>query len=122
MSFMKSTKGHWPYATTRKQPELIINETIERTTILYLKAMSEAVYLVVQLPNGCPNSTVRIRCYQALTNDGTTDDTEPIAEVRFQNYTHRVQKSEIVLTLAPYLKIKIEVSTPTYIKMWYDYM
>jgi len=123
MPFIRSFKGHWIYSTTRKKPEVVFHDIVEHTKTFYINAISEAIYLVVQLPKGNPNTKVSVKCYQALTNDGSADDTEPTTVITFDNhYSTRVQKSDIVLTLAPYVKVEIEVTEPTEVKVYKDYM
>ena len=117
---MKSIRGHWIVSTTRKKPELLLHKVVDNKETLYVKAFSEAIYLVVQLPKG---GKTNVKCYQALTNDGETDDTEPTTTISLESQQNvRIQKSDIVITLAPYVKIEIETSNPTEVKIYYDYM
>ena len=117
MSFMKRFDGHTMYTSTRKKPELIYDGAVNGIETLYINAISESIYMVVQLPNG---GSTTVKCYQALTNDGTTDNTEETISF-ILNSTEKIQESDLVLTLAPYLKITIESQTPTEIKIWIDY-
>jgi len=119
VSFMKCYRGHLVYSSTRKQPEKVFERDVNGTETFYIDAISEAVYLVVQVRNNSDNVTVE--CYQALSNDGTMDDTEPTYTMTIEpnDYT---QKSDLVITFAPYLKVKITTSSTASVTIYRDYI
>ena len=119
MPFTKWYNSHTQYTSTRKSPELKIHNTINGSESFYIKSISEAIYLVVQLPNG--GSNIKIKCYQALSKDGSSDDTTETTSFNL-NGNARIQESDLVLTMAPYLKVTIETQYPTEIKIWIDYV
>jgi hypothetical protein len=119
MSFIKSYDGYISYTTTRKQPELVFDEDVVGNKVFYLDAITEAMYIVVQLPNG-NTSPVTVNCYQSLTTDDLGDDTEPVYTFSFDVSTTRIQKSDIVLSVAPYLKIEIQSSESVQVRIFKD--
>jgi len=116
---MKCYRGHLTYSSPLKHPEKVFEGDVSGTETFYIDAISEAVYLVVQVRDNSDNVTVE--CYQALSNDGTMDDTEPTytMTIKPNSYT---QKSDIVVTFAPYLKVKITTSSTASVTIYRDYI
>ena len=118
MVFTKSLKGHITYTSTRKKPKIVYQDTVNSTDLFYIDAMSEAIYLVIQLPNGT-SDPVTVNCYQALSNDGLNDDTELSCTFTIDPSLNRIQYSDIVLTFAPHLKIEIIANAEVTVYMDY---
>jgi len=118
MVFTRSLKGHVTYTSTRKKPEIVYQDMVDGTDSFYIDAMSEAVYLIIQLPNGT-SDPVTVNYYQALSNDGLNDDTEPSCTFTIDPSSNRIQYSDIVLTFAPYLKVEIIANTEVTVYMDY---
>ena len=132
MAYFRSINGHLIFSSARKKPEVAFSGNVNGTHVFYLEAKVDAMFITIQLPQGnvitnpdgtTSNVDVSVRFNNALTNDGQNDDTEPVAVFTFDQYQNtQLQKSDIVLTIPPFIKVEIQTTADIPVVIYKDLM